>query len=57
VQLCSGLGYTFSIYSPALKEHFGYTQTEIAGIGTACNIGGYLAVFAGAFFDLVKGWR
>ena len=31
-----------------------YSQTEIAGIGTACNVGGYFALFAGLFFDKLK---
>jgi len=31
-----------------------YSQTQIAGIGTACNVGGYFALFAGLFFDKMK---
>jgi hypothetical protein len=31
-----------------------YSQTQIAGIGTACNVGGYFALFAGLFFDKLK---
>ncbi|KAK9818432.1 hypothetical protein WJX72_012528 [[Myrmecia] bisecta] len=57
VMLSAGLAYTFSVYSHALKEEFDYSQTEIDGIGTACNIGGYLAIFAGLFYDSVKHWN
>ena len=57
IYLNSGLAYTFSIYSENLKERFGYTQTEIAGVGTACNIGGYLAIFAGLFYDSLRRWN
>ena len=32
--------YTFSVYSDLLKTRFGYTQTQLAGVGTAGNIGG-----------------
>ena len=55
--LNSGLAYTFSIYSENMKERFNYTQTEIAGVGTACNIGGYLAIFAGLFYDSLRQWN
>ncbi len=57
IMLSSGLAYTFSIYSENLKERFNYTQTEIAGVGTACNIGGYLAIFAGLFYDSLRRWN
>mmetsp|Transcript_14199 Transcript_14199/g.42879 ORF Transcript_14199/g.42879 Transcript_14199/m.42879 type:complete len:728 (-) Transcript_14199:369-2552(-) len=54
LQLSSGLGYTFSIYSNDLKKHFDYSQAQIAGIGTACNVGGYMPIFAGLFYDRLK---
>lgn len=31
--------YCFSLYSNELKHHFGYTQEEIQGIGSANNLG------------------
>jgi hypothetical protein len=31
--------YCFSLYSNELKDHFGYTQEEIPGIGSANNLG------------------
>ena len=54
VLLSAGLAYTFSIYSDALKKSFNLSQTQIAGIGTACNLGGYLALPAGLVFDALK---
>lgn len=54
VMLSAGLAYTFSIYSDALKEHFQLNQTQLAGIGTACNLGGYLALPAGLVYDGLK---
>ena len=57
VMLSAGLAYCFSLYSSALKQHFALSQTQIAGIGTACNLGGYLALPAGLFFDSLKSWN
>ena len=57
VMLSAGLAYTFSIWSDAVKDEFGYSQTKLAGIGTAGNIGGYFAVFSGLFYDALKGWN
>lgn len=52
--LSAGLAYTFSIYSEALKSRFGISQTQLGGLGTACNLGGYLALPAGLVFDGLK---
>lgn len=57
MMLSAGLAYTFSVWSDAAKEEFGYSQTELAGLGTAGNIGGYLSVFAGLFYDALKGYN
>lgn len=54
LQLSSGLGYTFSIYSNDLKKQFNYSQAQIAGLGTACNVGGYTPILAGIFYDRLK---
>jgi hypothetical protein len=54
LQLSSGLGYTFSIYSNDLKHHFKWSQEQIAGLGTACNVGGYTPLLAGLFYDHMK---
>ncbi|KAK9831891.1 hypothetical protein WJX81_006335 [Elliptochloris bilobata] len=52
--LNAGLAYAFSVYSDAVKERFGLSQTEVAGVGTAVNLGGYLAIFPGAFYDTLR---
>ena len=31
-----------------------YSQAQIAGIGTACNVGGYMPIVAGLFYDRLK---
>jgi MFS family permease len=56
LQLSSGLGYTFSIYSNDLKRHFNWNQQQTAAIGTACNVGGYFPLFAGLFYDSMKAY-
>ncbi|KAK9836313.1 hypothetical protein WJX81_004629 [Elliptochloris bilobata] len=50
-QLSAGLAYCFSLYSDALKTHFGYSQQQIEGVGSACNLGGYLSLPSGLFYD------
>ena len=57
VMMSAGLAYTFSIYSDALKHRFGLSQTQLAGLGTACNLGGYLALPAGLLYDSMKSWN
>eukprot|EP00884_Botryococcus_braunii_P011942 jgi/Botrbrau1/20749/Bobra.0058s0077.1 len=54
VMLSAGLGYTFSVWSNMLKTHFSYSQTQVAGVGTACNLGGYLGILAGPFYDMMR---
>ena len=54
VMMSAGLVYTFSIYSETVKHRFGISQTQLGGLGTACNLGGYLALPAGFVFDSLK---
>ena len=49
LQFCSGLCYTFSLFAPAIKEKFGFTQTELEGIGTALTSGGLFAIVPGLY--------
>ncbi len=50
-----------SIYAPTLKDKLGLSQTEIASVGSAVNLGGYFAVVAGSIYDnmgvSVGSWR
>lgn len=49
---CSaGLAYCFSLYSNDLKQAFGYDQSQIQAVGSAINLGGYLSVLSGLFYD------
>lgn len=49
---CSaGLAYCFSLYSNELKNAFGYDQTQIQAVGSATNLGGYLSILSGLFYD------
>ncbi|EFJ44963.1 hypothetical protein VOLCADRAFT_94778, partial [Volvox carteri f. nagariensis] len=51
----AGLSYVFPVYAPALKELWGYHETQIATIGSCFNIGGYLAIPSGALFVALIG--
>jgi hypothetical protein len=50
-QMQAGLSYCFSIYAPALKQHFDLSQTQLQQLGFAVNLGGYLAIFAGSVYN------
>jgi hypothetical protein len=55
VMLCAGLSYSYGIYSGELKERYSLSQLQVAGIGTAGNIGGYMAILAGLLYDRLRG--
>ena len=55
VMLCAGLSYSYGIYSDVLKQRYGLSQLQVAGVGTAGNVGGYMAIFAGLFYDYLRG--
>lgn len=57
VMMSAGLAYTFSIYADALKHRFQISQIQLGGLGTACNLGGYLALPAGLLFDSLKSYN
>jgi len=47
-----GMQYTFSLYARDLKHRFHLSQTRLAGLGTALNVGAAgLALPAGLFYD------
>ncbi len=51
MEAMGGTSYLFSVYSPALKESMNFTQADIQGIASVGNIGGYMSIPAGLFFD------
>ncbi len=46
---------SFGIWSDTIKKQYNLSQLEVAGIGTAGNIGGYMAIFAGLLYDWLRG--
>ncbi|KAF6251968.1 Nodulin-like-domain-containing protein [Scenedesmus sp. NREL 46B-D3] len=55
IQACAGLSYSFSVYAPTIKDTLGLTQTQIATVGSAVNLGGYFAIISGSVYDNLKG--
>jgi hypothetical protein len=53
-QACAGLSYSFSVYSPLLKERLHLSQTQIATVGSAGNLGGYFGILSGAIYDQMQ---
>eukprot|EP00164_Ancoracysta_twista_P002476 GFYU01003287.1.p1 GENE.GFYU01003287.1~~GFYU01003287.1.p1 ORF type:complete len:539 (-),score=151.26 GFYU01003287.1:174-1790(-) len=49
--LCGGTMYVFGVYSDQLKKDMNYTQTDIDSVGSTANVGGYLGIVAGLFYD------
>lgn len=49
--LSAGLPYAFAIYGVALQDSLGYTQQQTAILASAANLGGYMSIFAGIFYD------
>ncbi|WIA09948.1 hypothetical protein OEZ85_010161 [Tetradesmus obliquus] len=54
IQACAGLSYSFSVYAPTIKDTLGLTQTQIATVGSAVNLGGYFAIVSGSVYDNLK---
>ena len=46
-----GNPYVFSVYSVELQRLFSWTNAQIAGVGAIGNVGLYLSLNAGLFFD------
>mmetsp|Transcript_38439 Transcript_38439/g.85607 ORF Transcript_38439/g.85607 Transcript_38439/m.85607 type:complete len:742 (-) Transcript_38439:454-2679(-) len=56
VQSSAGLNYSFSVFAPALKSIFHLDEVQLGTIGTlGFNLGGYLALLAGATYDGLGG--
>lgn len=53
-QACAGLAYSFSVYAPTIKDSLYLTQTQVATVGSAVNLGGYFAVVSGSIYDSLK---
>ena len=51
IESVSGSAYGFSVYSPQLKAALNYTQSEVNSISSIGNVGSYLTIVPGVFFD------
>lgn len=56
-QACAGLAYSFSVYAPTIKDSLDLTQTQVATVGSAVNLGGYFAIVSGAIYDSLKDYH
>lgn len=55
-QVCSGLTYTFSIYSEHLKGLLHYTQEETNKLGAAKDFGSILGLLSGFLYSFYPPW-
>lgn len=56
-QACAGLAYSFSVYAPTIKDSLDLTQTQVATVGSAVNLGGYFAIVSGSIYDALKDYH
>lgn len=54
LQLSAGLPYGFGIFGAQLKRIFGWSQAELAGLGTALNLGAFSSFIPGFLFSALK---
>lgn len=57
LQACAGLAYSFSVYAPTIKDSLDLTQTQLATVGSAVNLGGYFAIVSGSIYDALKDYH
>lgn len=53
---CSGLTYTYAVYSEHIKEKLHYSQEQIDNIGAAKDFGAILAIVSGLFYSFYPPW-
>ncbi|CAA6670451.1 unnamed protein product [Spirodela intermedia] len=56
VQMAAGCGYTFPLYSPALKSALGLTQQQLTILGVANGVGENIGVLPGVFCNRIPPW-
>ena len=49
--ICCGVSFGFSIFSPTLKRVFGLSQTQLNTVGVVGNVGQFMGLGAGMFYD------
>jgi len=57
LQASAGLAYSFSVYAPTIKDSLDLTQTQVATVGSAVNLGGYFAIISGSIYDALKDYH
>lgn len=45
------------MYAPTIKDRLDLTQTQVATVGSAVNLGGYFAIVSGAIYDSLKDYH
>ncbi|XP_057818065.2 protein NUCLEAR FUSION DEFECTIVE 4 isoform X1 [Cryptomeria japonica] len=53
---CSGLTYTYAVYSEHIKEKFHYSQEQIDNIGAAKDFGAFIGIVSGFFYNIYPPW-
>ncbi|GAQ89225.1 Nodulin-like [Klebsormidium nitens] len=53
---CSGLTYSFSVYSEHLKETLNWSQTQIDGLGSSKDFGGGYGILTGLLYNFYPPW-
>ncbi|GBG85457.1 hypothetical protein CBR_g40099 [Chara braunii] len=56
VEACTGLSYTFAIYSEHLKQTLHYSQEDVDGLGAAKDFGGTVGLVAGLLYNFYPPW-
>jgi len=51
IEAMAGNPYAFSVFAPQLQKLFGWSEAQIATVGGTANVGIYLCLDAGFFFD------
>ena len=57
MQLAAGSVYVFGVYSQDLKNGLHWTQSDVQLVGSVGNVGLYVGLFAGAFYDRYGAFR
>lgn len=56
VMACSGLSFTFAVYSPIIKSVLGYDQSQIQTLAVSKDIGESVGLVAGLISDMLPPW-
>lgn len=51
-----GIGYSFGLYSPMLKQFLGYSQAQLNTLAFATDVGGNVGIMAGMAVDVFPVW-